>query len=156
VIVIVEAQAKEGLAHVHTSRPGLSRRAGETKQGVNDMTKSAYKTDRNFTSLIAVLTVVLCLACALPAGAQTIPGAGIVMTYNVNEGSDFQQVQGATTVPSICTETQMVPTLCQFLLGVGQIVTQVEGTNPPERMQAIAQEIVNIQPELLALQEVDQ
>jgi len=107
------------------------------------MTKNAYKTDRNFASLIVELTVVLCLACALPAGAQTIPGAGIVMTYNVNEGTDYLQLQGATTVS-------------QFLLGVGQIVTQVEGTNPPERMQAIAQEIVKVQPELLALQEVDQ
>jgi hypothetical protein len=96
------------------------------------MTKSAYKTDRNFTSLIAVLTVVLCLACALPAGAQTIPGAGIVMTYNVNEGSDFQQVQAP------CTTTDLLVCTSQFVLGVGQIVTQVEGTNPPERMQAIA------------------
>jgi hypothetical protein len=111
------------------------------------MTKSAYKTDRNFTSLIAVLTVVLCLACALPAGAQTIPGAGIVMTYNVNEGTDYQQVSQCS---SSSDESQC------FLLGVGQIVAQVEGTNPPERMQAIAQEIVKVQPELLALQKVDQ
>ena len=107
------------------------------------MTKNAYKTDRNFTSFVVELTVVVCLACTLPAGAQTIPGAGIVMTYNVNEGTDFQQVQGTSTVS-------------QFLLGVGQIVTQVEGTNPPERMQAIAQEISELQPELLGLQEVDQ
>ena len=107
------------------------------------MTKNAHKTDRNFTSFVVELTVVVCLACTLPAGAQTIPGAGIVMTYNVNEGTDFQQVQGTSTVS-------------QFLLGVGQIVTQVEGTNPPERMQAIAQEISELQPELLGLQEVDQ
>jgi hypothetical protein len=65
------------------------------------------------------------------------------MTYNVNEGTDFQQVVGAQTLP-------------QFLLGVGQIVTQVQGTNPPERMQAVAGKILEVQPELISLQEVDQ
>jgi hypothetical protein len=115
------------------------------------MTKNVYKTDRNFASLIVELTVVLCLVCALPAGAQTIPGAGVVMTSNVNEGTDYQQVQGVTTPSQPGCDA-----LCAFLLGVGQIVTQVEGTNPPERMQAIAQGIVKVQPELLALQEVDQ
>ena len=59
-------------------------------------------------------------ASSIHATAQTSPGVGIVMTYNVNEGSDFLQVQGVTT-------------LQQFLLGVGQITTQVQGTNPPER-----------------------
>jgi endonuclease/exonuclease/phosphatase family metal-dependent hydrolase len=80
---------------------------------------------------------------ALPATAQSFPGLGIVMTYNVNEGSDFLQVQGTTS-------------LQQFLLGVGQVLTQVQGTNPPERMQAVAQQILAGQPELLSLQEVDQ
>src|ERR1700722_19276349 len=65
------------------------------------------------------------------------------MTYNVNEGSDFLQVQGATSLE-------------QFLLGVGQILTQVHGTNPPERMQAVAGQILSAQPELVSLQEVDQ
>lgn len=80
---------------------------------------------------------------AAMANAQTRSGLGLVMTYNVDEGTDFLQVQGVTTVP-------------QFLLGVGQIVSQVQGTNPPERMQAIAQQILKVQPELLSLQEVDQ
>jgi len=64
-------------------------------------------------------------AMAVSAIAQSFPGAGTVMTYNVNEGTDFQQVVGATTLP-------------QFLIGVGEILTQVQGTNPPERMQAVA------------------
>lgn len=88
------------------------------------------------------LLFLLCLASTVPVMAQTIPGLGTVMTYNVNEGTDFLQVEGVTTLP-------------QFLLGVGQIIAQVQGTNPPERMQAIAQEIATIQPELLSLQEVD-
>ena len=75
--------------------------------------------------------------------AQPFPGIGTVMTYNVNEGTDFLQVVGAPNLP-------------QFLLDVGQILTQVQGTNPPERMQAVARQILDVQPELLSLQEVDQ
>jgi hypothetical protein len=82
-------------------------------------------------------------ATVVSATAQSFPGAGTVMTYNVNEGTDFLQVVGATTE-------------LQFLVGVGQILTQVQGTNPPERMQAVAREILDIQPELISLQEVDQ
>jgi endonuclease/exonuclease/phosphatase family metal-dependent hydrolase len=92
----------------------------------------------------AVLEIVSVAAIwAVPATAQSLPGFGIVMTYNVNEGSDFVQVEGATS-------------LQQFLIGVGAILTQVQGTNPPERMQAVAKQILAVQPELLSLQEVDQ
>jgi hypothetical protein len=82
-------------------------------------------------------------AMAVPAIAQSFPGIGTVMTYNVNEGTDFLQVVGAQTLP-------------QFLIGVGEILTQVQGTNPPERMQAVAGKILEVQPELVSLQEVDQ
>jgi hypothetical protein len=95
-----------------------------------------------WAALVIVPVAALCVM-ALPATAQSFPGLGIVMTYNVNEGSDFLQVQGTTS-------------LQQFLLGVGQVLTQVQGTNPPERMQAVAQQILAGQPELLSLQEVDQ
>jgi hypothetical protein len=84
----------------------------------------------------------ICVAVAVPATAQSIPGIGTVMTYNVNEGTDFLQAVGA-------------PNVQQFLLDVGQILMQVEGTNPPERMQAVARQILTVQPELLSLQEVD-
>jgi hypothetical protein len=94
------------------------------------------------TLLIAFVATIGATA-PVPAEAQSFPGAGLVMTYNVNEGTDFQQVVGATTLP-------------EFLIGVGQIVTQVQGTNPPERMQAVARQILEAQPELLSLQEVDQ
>jgi hypothetical protein len=95
------------------------------------------------TSLVIASIAAIWAAMANPAIAQSFPGIGTVMTYNVNEGTDFQQVVGAQTLP-------------QFLLGVGQIVTQVQGTNPPERMQAVAGKILEVQPELLSLQEVDQ
>ncbi len=94
-------------------------------------------------TLLIAFVAAIWAATPVPAEAQSFPGAGVVMTYNVNEGTDFQQVVGATTLP-------------EFLIGVGQIVTQVQGTNPPERMQAVAREILEAQPELLSLQEVDQ
>ena len=95
------------------------------------------------TTLMIVSVAAIWAAMAVPAVAQLIPGVGSVMTYNVNEGTDFLQVVGAQTLP-------------QFLVGVGQIITQVQGTNPPERMQAVARKILEAQPELLSLQEVDQ
>jgi hypothetical protein len=100
---------------------------------------------RNATraTLVIVSVAAIWAAIATPAVAQSFPGAGIVMTYNVNEGTDFDQVVGAQTLP-------------QFLVGVGQILTQVQGTNPPERMQAVARQILEAQPELLSIQEVDQ
>ncbi|MGA9496706.1 MAG: hypothetical protein WBV41_12680 [Terriglobales bacterium] len=85
----------------------------------------------------------ICAAIAVPAMAQRFPGIGTVMTYNVNEGTDFLQAVGAQNEQ-------------QFLLDVGEILTQVQGTNPPERMQAVARQILALQPELLSLQEIDQ
>jgi endonuclease/exonuclease/phosphatase family metal-dependent hydrolase len=97
---------------------------------------------RRATVVISSVAV-LWVAVVVPAAAQHFPGAGTVMTYNVNEGTDFEQVVGTQT-------------LQEFLLGVGQVITQVQGTNPPERMQAVARQILEVQPELLSLQEVDQ
>ena len=82
-------------------------------------------------TLVIVSVTAIWAATTLPAGAQHFPGIGTVMTYNVNEGTDFLQVVGATTE-------------LQFLLGVGQVITQVQGTIPPERMQAVAREILSM------------
>jgi hypothetical protein len=101
------------------------------------------KRNTTWATLVIGTVAAISTAAPVPAEAQSFPGAGVVMTYNVNEGTDFQQVVGATTLP-------------EFLIGVGQILTQVQGTNPPERMQAVAREILATQPELLSLQEVDQ
>ena len=79
----------------------------------------------------------------MPAVAQNTKGDLGVMTYNVNEGTDYLQVLSATNAT-------------EFLLGVGQIVTQVQGTNPPERMQSVAAQILLARPTLVSLQEVDQ
>jgi hypothetical protein len=95
------------------------------------------------TTLVIVSVAAMWSAMAVPATAQRFPGIGTAMTYNVNEGTDFLQAVGAQTKQ-------------QFLLDVGQILTQVQGTNPPERMQAVAKQILAVGPELLSLQEVDQ
>jgi len=46
-----------------------------------------------------------------------------VMTYNVDEGTDYLEVQQATNVS-------------EFLVAVGQTITQVRATDSPSRMQA--------------------
>ena len=94
-------------------------------------------------SLAIYFMTVIWTVVPVPAIAAPLSGVGAVMTYNVNEGSDFLQVVGATSLP-------------QFLLGVGQILTQVQGTNLPERMKAVARQILAVGPELVSLQEVDQ
>src|SRR5271170_2048455 len=66
-----------------------------------------------------------------------------VMTYNVNEGTDFLQIQAATDVNS-------------FLVAVGQTITQVRGTDPPARMGAVAKQIIDADPTLLSLEEIDE
>jgi hypothetical protein len=89
------------------------------------------------------LFTVVVTVIGMPAVAQNSAGDLGVMTYNVNEGTDFLQVLSATNAT-------------KFLLGVGQIVTQVHGTNPPERMQSVAAQILLARPTLVSLQEVDQ
>jgi endonuclease/exonuclease/phosphatase family metal-dependent hydrolase len=66
-----------------------------------------------------------------------------VMTYNADEGTDYLEVQNANSVT-------------EFLLGVGQIITNVRATNPPARMQAIARQILLAEPDLVSLQELSQ
>jgi hypothetical protein len=65
------------------------------------------------------------------------------MTYNADEGTDFIEVAGATN-------------LTQFLIAVGQTISQVRATNPPSRMQALAKQILAASPTLVSLQELDQ
>ena len=65
-----------------------------------------------------------------------------VMTYNVNEGTDYIELLNAKTLP-------------QVLIAVGQTITQVRATNPPERMPAVAAQILTANPTLVTLQEVD-
>lgn len=105
----------------------------------------------------AVAAVVFLGSCsggaprALPADSHrqsTLAAAGEndglafgVMTYNVDEGTDYLEVLGAQTQT-------------QFLLGVGQLIGNVRATNPPERMAALARQIEREHPDVVSLQEV--
>lgn len=83
--------------------------------------------------------------CA-PALAQSLSkgnGDLRVMTYNANEGTDFLEVQQATNS-------------LEFLEAVGQTITHVRATNPPQRMQALASQIIAAAPALVGVQELDQ
>ena len=88
----------------------------------------------------AIIALVGSTTAAVPAQAQLSKGNGDlrVMTYNVDEGTDFNEVVAAQT-------------LTEFLLAVGETITQVRATDLPSRMQAVAQ-----QPTLVSLQELDQ
>src|SRR6266536_837620 len=91
------------------------------------------------------LGLVAMLASALPAAAQISQGEGDlrVMSYNIDEGTDYLEVTAATNSS-------------QFLAAVGQTITQVRATDPPQRMQAVADQIIAAAPTLVSLQEVDQ
>jgi hypothetical protein len=65
------------------------------------------------------------------------------MTYNVDEGTDYLEVGAATSAQ-------------QFLVAVGQTISQVRATDPPARMQAVAKDIIAASPTLVSLQELDQ
>jgi len=86
-----------------------------------------------------------CLALATNGAGQSLSkGKGDlrVMTYNVDEGTDFLEVQQATDVN-------------QFLVAVGQTISQVRATDSPSRMQAVANQIIAAGPALVSLQELD-
>jgi len=94
---------------------------------------------------VVVSLAALFAATATSLTAQLSKGKGDlrVMAYNVDEGTDFIEVRNATNLE-------------QFLVAVGQTISQVRATNPPARMQAVAKQIVAAQPTLVSLQEVDQ
>ncbi len=87
-----------------------------------------------------------CLLLATGGAGQSLSkGKGDlrVMTYNVDEGTDYLEVQQATN-------------LNEFLVAVGQTITQVRATDSPSRMQAVAKQIIAAGPALVSLQELDQ
>lgn len=75
--------------------------AGALKQFGMALLKSDARIALVIMSVAAIWSII-----NVPAMAQSIPGIGVVMTYNVNEGTDFQQVVGTTSLQG-------------FLLGVG-------------------------------------
>jgi len=97
------------------------------------------------TPFASVSALVLLFAIALAPATATAQDEGKavvkVMTYNVNEGTDFLQVLSATNLPD-------------FLNAVQVTLSDIDSTNPHLRMQAVAKEIAQTQPDLVGLQEV--
>lgn len=78
---------------------------------------------------------------AVPGQSGASSGTVKVMTYNANEGSDFVEVLSAQSFP-------------EFLQGVQTTLNEVDASNPPVRMKALAHQIAMEQPDLVGMQEV--
>jgi hypothetical protein len=99
-----------------------------------------------FFCLALMLTVLLIGLAAPSLIAQSLSnGKGDlrVMTYNVDEGTDYIEVMAAKTAP-------------EFLVAVGKTITQVRATDPHGRMKAVAKQIIAAAPAFVSLQELDQ
>lgn len=97
---------------------------------------------RSITPFLSLVLVLVCLPAVGESRSEGKDGLR-VMSYNLDEGTDFLEVQQASG-------------LQQFLIAVGQTITQVRATNPRERMEAVAKQIIAARPTLVSLQEVDQ
>jgi endonuclease/exonuclease/phosphatase family metal-dependent hydrolase len=95
---------------------------------------------------IVAVTALLALSVgAVPAQAQLSKDNDDlrVMTYNVDEGTDYIEIAAAKTV-------------IDFLRAVGTTIMQVRATDPPSRMRVVARQIIAAAPALVSLQELDQ
>jgi endonuclease/exonuclease/phosphatase family metal-dependent hydrolase len=88
------------------------------------------------TSLLAAAAFALA-ACA---HADDGPGAVRVMTLNMDEGTGYERLLGATTP-------------FEFVAAVAATFQDIEATRPSERAMTLADEIVARQPDLVGLQE---
>jgi len=119
------------MKYTETSASRVSRRLGSVS--------------RQWLARSALFSLLSWLGGPTQAAAQLLSngrGELRVMTYNVNEGTDFLQIQAATDLNS-------------FLVAVGQTITQVRETNPPARMRAVARQIIDADPTLVSLEELD-
>jgi hypothetical protein len=90
-------------------------------------------------SLVAGAAVAATIACATTVSAADVTVR--VMTQNVYQGTNFDEVFAATSIP-------------EFLAAVTTTYNNVLATQPAERAAAVASEIAREQPNLVGLQEV--
>jgi hypothetical protein len=62
------------------------------------------KRDSARATFTIISIALIWLAVAVPSPAQPIPGIGTVMTYNVNEGTDFAPKAGALLEPIVFSD----------------------------------------------------
>jgi hypothetical protein len=100
---------------------------------------------RWFTQRAWITAAFLAIAPLIPPPVQAqlvnVTGGLRVMTYNVDEGTDFSELTSATNQT-------------QFLVAVGDTITQVRATEPASRMKVLARQILDAAPILVSLQEV--
>jgi endonuclease/exonuclease/phosphatase family metal-dependent hydrolase len=85
----------------------------------------------------------LITSAAMPAAAGPALPYAIVVTQNMDEGTDFGPVLTATSTT-------------QFLAAVTSTWREVQASNIPERAAGVAREIALVHPDLVGLQEVTQ
>lgn len=103
------------------------------------------KSPARFSSILLMLPALACLLFVMPAAAQfSLRTTAKVMTYNVDEGTDFGAIIGVLTNTSST----------DFATAVQQTVAEVENSDPAGRAQRLADEIAAAQPDLVGLQEV--
>ncbi len=98
------------------------------------------KVNARFRPLLLVLLVTTFFTCASVASTNVK-----VMTYNVDEGTDFSAI--------IAVLTKSNATATDFQDAVQQTIGEVVASNPGLRAYLIAQEIKNANPDLVGLQE---
>ena len=89
---------------------------------------------------LRVLAATVFAAFLLMPAAAAEKAAVKVMTYNLYQGTDFTEVLSAQNLPD-------------FLAAAQATLQEVIASNPPLRMQAIAHEIAEAQPDLVGLEE---
>ena len=93
--------------------------------------------------LVAGITLFTIIPAASAQSISQGKGDFRVMTYNIDEGTDYIEIQHATTD-------------IEFLVAIGQTITQVRTINTKSRMNALAKQIVAAAPTVVSLQEVNQ
>src|SRR5882762_10270890 len=96
---------------------------------------------KQFAASLAALLTALMLSCGSAMAQPNHKRIATLMTYNIYQGTELEHVLAATDLSS-------------FVAGVSTDYANVIATSFPERAQAIAAEIAQNQPDLVALQEV--
>jgi endonuclease/exonuclease/phosphatase family metal-dependent hydrolase len=104
------------------------------------------KSRAGFRAALFVLLILGFLAGTIPATAQLFGSTNVkVMTYNVDEGTDFDAIIGVLTNPNA--------TSSNFETAVEDTIAEVQSSLPELRAQLIANQIAGAQPDLVGLQE---
>jgi hypothetical protein len=96
---------------------------------------------KHFAVTLTALGIALVLSSGSAMAQPNHKRSATVMTYNIYQGTELEHVLAATDLSS-------------FVAGVTTDYANVIATSFPERARAIAAEIAQNQPDLVALQEV--